>query len=274
VQWCRLYGKILRDPKVMYLDPAMRWHFVALLALRCDEERDATDESVSLNLRVSDDEAASIKATLTAAKLIGPGWHVKNWDNLNPPSDHSAERVRRHRAKKRDSNGHGNGHVTPVSRYRNGLGNVTVTVQTREEEKREENTPSLSVLPRTRSGGDGAAERERDTHTAPSTGVWGPEIRTAHDAVATRLGNESIAYRLADWAHHNGVDPAVLLPAADAAMVRGKGSSLEYVRRVAIDYPANGVPEPVRPRAPAIDWSKVDPASFAISPDLEFGDQH
>jgi hypothetical protein len=268
VQWCRLYGKILRDPKVMYLAPAMRWHFVALLALRCDEERDATDESVSLNLRVSDDEAQAIKATLTAAKLIGPGWHIKNWDNLNPPSDHSAARVRRHRAKKRDGNGHGNGHVTPVSRYGNGPGNVTVTVQTREEEKREENTPSLSVLPRN----DPEPERERET--APSSGVWSPEMHAAHDALAVRVGNLSVAYRIADWAHHNGIDPAVLLPAADTAATRGKGTHGPYIRSIAHDYHVNGVPEPVKPRAPAIDWSKVDPASFAISPDLEFGDQH
>lgn len=272
MQWCRLYAKILRDPKVMYLPPAMRWHFVALLALRCDEERDATDESVSLNLRVSDDEAQAIKAALTTAKLIGPGWRVRNFERLNPPSDHSADRARRYRARKRAERHEENETVTPASRCasRDGHGprHASVTVQIREEEKREENTPSLSVLPRD------VPEPERERDDTPSTGIWSPEMRAAHDALAVRVGNLSVAYRIADWAHHNGIDPAVLLPAADAAATRGKGSHAPYIRSIAQDYHANGVPEAVKPRAPAIDWSKVDPASFAISPDLEFGGQH
>lgn len=156
--WLRLYTEALDDLKVQRLpgDTFKGWINLLMLA-KLSSPHDGflpPLEVIAYRLRTSDEAAQALVDKLIAAGLIDEsedGLRPHGWDNRQTPSDSSADRVRKHRAKKAEA---GNvtddvtHHVTgDVTRNNDETSDVTeaetsetqnVTVQIREEERREE----------------------------------------------------------------------------------------------------------------------------------------
>lgn len=97
-----MYAEFAVDPKVQMLSEANQRRFLMLLCLRCSND-DVTlhDEEIAFQLRISNDEWADTKAVFIAKKLIDENNAPSAWDKRQFVSDSSAERVSRHRAKKK-----------------------------------------------------------------------------------------------------------------------------------------------------------------------------
>ncbi|NMG71821.1 hypothetical protein [Parazoarcus communis] len=101
-QWFRLYAEFATDPKVQMMSEADQRRFIMVLCLRCAND-DVTlhDEEVAFQLRISDDEWARTKARFLQKGLIHDDNTPTAWERRQFISDSSAERVRRHREKKK-----------------------------------------------------------------------------------------------------------------------------------------------------------------------------
>ena len=101
-QWFRLYAEFATDPKVQMMSEADQRRFIMLLCLRCDND-DVTlhDDEVAFQLRISNDDWARTKALFLQKGLIHDDNTPTAWDRRQFISDSSAERVRRHREKKK-----------------------------------------------------------------------------------------------------------------------------------------------------------------------------
>lgn len=113
-KWFRMYAEFATDPKVQMLSEADQRRFMMVLCLRCSNG-DVTlhDEEVAFQLRISDDEWSRTKGVLTARKLIDDDNKPVAWEKRQYASDSSAERVSKHREKKKKER---NGDVTLQSR--------------------------------------------------------------------------------------------------------------------------------------------------------------
>jgi hypothetical protein len=102
--WFRLYHEFATDPKIQMLSEAHQRRFVMLLCLRCSNG-DVTlhDDQVAFQLRIAVDEWKITKTLLLKEKLITEANQPVNWDKRQFKSDHSNQRVEKHR--KRYSNG-------------------------------------------------------------------------------------------------------------------------------------------------------------------------
>lgn len=86
------------------LSEADQRRFIMVLCLRCSNGNVTLhDDEIAFQLRVSNDEWAATKSTLLAKKLIDQDNHPVAWERRQFVSDSSAERVARHRAKKKDT---------------------------------------------------------------------------------------------------------------------------------------------------------------------------
>lgn len=130
-RWCRLYADIVDDERIRLLDPEDRWYFVALLACMCQGLMDKAegpllDRMVGVKLGLADAAIGPLKQRLQDVGLVGDDWVPRAWERRQYRHDSSAERVRKHRSKKRAKEieeqwgGGGNGDVTLQERYRNG----------------------------------------------------------------------------------------------------------------------------------------------------------
>jgi hypothetical protein len=111
VKWCRLYSEIIDDPKMAKLTDSQFRHFVLLLALATEQEKDGSidmePEDVAWRLRVEVDALCDTMARLKELKIFDNGYENPvfiNWPKRQFRSDDSSERVKRYRAKqaKRD----------------------------------------------------------------------------------------------------------------------------------------------------------------------------
>lgn len=131
--WFRLYAEIVDDEKLRLLAFEDRWHYVALLALKCDGllDKDEGREllhrkvAVKLGLQLRDLEAMALRLDevgLIDAETFQPvGWDGRQFMSDADPT--AAERKRRQRERNKQENQQDNG-VTDESR-------VTVTEVTR-----------------------------------------------------------------------------------------------------------------------------------------------
>lgn len=101
-QWFRMYSEFATDPKVQMLSESDQRRYIMLLCLRCSNG-DVTlhDNEVAFQLRVTDESWAETKRTLIGKKLIDENNNPTAWDKRQFISDSSAERVSRHREKKK-----------------------------------------------------------------------------------------------------------------------------------------------------------------------------
>lgn len=105
-RWFRMYDDVINDPKVMRLDPALRWHWVGVLCVASKGGGVVPAAGdVAFALRMGEGEAVAILASLVSAGLLDrreDGELIPhNWGDRQYQSDSSAERMRRHRDKQR-----------------------------------------------------------------------------------------------------------------------------------------------------------------------------
>ena len=101
-QWFRMYAEFAADPKVQMMSEVDQRRFVMVLCLRCSNDCvTLQDDEVAFQLRISNDEWARTKALFLQKGLIGEDNTPTAWDRRQFVSDSSAERVRRHRDKKK-----------------------------------------------------------------------------------------------------------------------------------------------------------------------------
>lgn len=148
-QWFRMYSEAVDDEKLRLLAFEDRWHFVALMCCKNAGLLDAGDSltmlhrKLAVKLGVQLRELEAIGARLAEVGLIdAETFQPLAWDARQFQSDSSADRVRKHREKKRQQNQMVEGHVTQcneVKRY----SNVTVTPSDTETETDTDNSLSL-----------------------------------------------------------------------------------------------------------------------------------
>jgi hypothetical protein len=100
--WFRLYAEFATDPKVQMLNETDQRRFIMLLCLRCSNGNETLqDETVTFQLRISNEEWAATKQVLLSKCLIDADNSPTAWDKRQFVSDSSAARVSRHREKKK-----------------------------------------------------------------------------------------------------------------------------------------------------------------------------
>ncbi len=120
-QWFRMYAEFATDPKVQMMSEPLQRRYVMLLCLRCNIDSNdnvtlhetLTDEAIAFQLRISNQEWLETKATFVSKNLIDEHNNPVAWGKRQYSSDSSAERVRRHREKKKQECNNGNVTVTP-----------------------------------------------------------------------------------------------------------------------------------------------------------------
>lgn len=100
-QWFRMYSEFLTDPKVQMLSEADQRRYIMLLCLRCNGDVTLHETEIAFQLRISNEEWANTKAVLLEKSLIDERNNPTNLDKRQFRSDSSAERVSKHRAKKK-----------------------------------------------------------------------------------------------------------------------------------------------------------------------------
>jgi hypothetical protein len=108
-RWFRLYDDAINDPKILRLPEASRWQWVAMLCIASKNDGVLPQLSdVALQLRMPLKRAAAVLSRLRAAELLDEtdgGLVPHNWDGRQYKSDTSTERVRKHRAARRNVSG-------------------------------------------------------------------------------------------------------------------------------------------------------------------------
>ena len=134
LQWFRLYGRTIDDPKLKLLAFEDRWHFIALLCLKSqgviDNEKLMLEGLIAVQLGLSTAELDLVKKRLMKVKLIDACFNPTSWNDLQFISDSSTGRVKKYRDKQRVSDA-----KQPC--------NVSVTVQETETETETEKNKTL-----------------------------------------------------------------------------------------------------------------------------------
>lgn len=124
--WFRLYAEMVDDPKLRLLAFEDRWHYVALLCLKCqgilDARLDLTQmrRMVAVKLGVDLRTLDEIERRLVAEYLIEKdSLQPLQWDKRQFQSDSSAQRTREWRDRQRSESGDGG--VTSPKRHGDGL---------------------------------------------------------------------------------------------------------------------------------------------------------
>lgn len=106
--WFRLYAEIINDPKVLVVTEALRWRYVALLCIHCNEQyENVPDDEVALALRVTEQEWLETKQLFIKRKLLAEDGSISGWEKRQYISDlkdpTAAERQKRYRENKRNN---------------------------------------------------------------------------------------------------------------------------------------------------------------------------
>lgn len=118
--WFRLYAEVVDDPKLRLLAFEDRWHFVALLALKCSGVLDGAADlgllhrMAAVKLGVQVRELETIAKRLAEVSLIdAETLQPTAWDRRQAPSDSSRDRTKEWRERQRAKpSRHGDGEVT------------------------------------------------------------------------------------------------------------------------------------------------------------------
>lgn len=96
--WFRFYHEFSTDPKIQMLTETDQRRFVMILCLRCcNETVTLHDNQVAFQLRITPEEWLETKKLLMELDLVDDLNQPKNWDKRQFKSDHSKERVEKHR---------------------------------------------------------------------------------------------------------------------------------------------------------------------------------
>lgn len=107
--WFRLYAEFSHDPKVQMMSEAMQRRYIMLMCMRCSNELVTLhDDEVTFHLRISEQDWAETKALFIKKGFIDSDLNLLNWEKRQfkvDSSSSSAERVAKHRAKKKAAAG-------------------------------------------------------------------------------------------------------------------------------------------------------------------------
>lgn len=105
--WFRVYAEFAHDPKVQMMSEPMQRRYIMLMCMRCSNDLVTLhDDEVAFHLRISADDWAATKTTFIAKGFIDEQLNLLNWEKRQFKTDSStssAERVAKHRAKKRQA---------------------------------------------------------------------------------------------------------------------------------------------------------------------------
>lgn len=118
--WIRLYREALHDPKIVTLPDRQFRAWVNCLMIADDAGKLPSMRDIAVHMRTTAVEAEQLISSLVDAELIdmdaisGPvtTFKIHGWSTRQYASDSSAERMRKHRAKKRDVTGDATRDVT------------------------------------------------------------------------------------------------------------------------------------------------------------------
>ena len=254
-RWFRLYAEVLDDPKVQRLPPSLFKTWVNVLCLAANAKAGVLPpiDDIAFRLRLSAHEATQQIDELILAGLIDIGvngeWTPHAWDKRQYTSDSSAERVRKHREKKKAEDGC---NVTAsVTR------NVTVTSQNRTDQIRTDSETDQTRRERSRSAGGfqniflgvrGSGVGEKVRQRVEGLGIEAadlladaakPDVKTPDAYFVKAVGNR-IRTRL----------PTLSQDAIERGL-RGKDEDYARLMDVVLksQWPSAGVPLPAWPEA-------------------------
>lgn len=143
--WFRLYAEFAHDPKVQMMSEVMQRRYVMIMCMRCSNDLVTLHETeIAFHLRVTETELAETKALFVSKGFIDDEWNLLNWEKRQFKSDSSAERVARHRAKKKTPS---NGDVTLQKRRSNALDTDTDTDTDTDNKKTHKKENALAADP-------------------------------------------------------------------------------------------------------------------------------
>lgn len=161
--WFRLYAEFAHDPKVQMMSEAMQRRYIMLMCMRCSNDLvTLQDDEVTFHLRISAEDWAATKELFIKKGFLDSDLNLLNWEKRQfkvDSSSSSAERVAKHRAKKKSENGNA---VTPPVTLHETPDNALEQIQNRTDtEKNKE--PNGSVGGADQSGG----QKHRDENSPP-----------------------------------------------------------------------------------------------------------
>lgn len=245
--WLRLWDKTLDNCKAQSLPLELfrAWINLLCLANRQDDRGQLPDlKAIAFGLRTTMKQAEMIVSQLKDAGFIDPDGQMHDWDDWQPDVDDVAERVRRHRDRKKAGNVTRN--VTETLHGENG--NVTETVTL------------AGALPGARSETETDTETEGDSPPPPSTppAELGPEYRTVAE-VAMQLGGDVSWGPWVDRMGHLGYSAAWIKSALDAGVAKDK-LTRSYLQGILRGYQAEGGPPKVQGYSRGPGAARVRPA--------------
>lgn len=107
MKWFRMYADCVDDEKLRLLAFEDRWHFVAILALKCAGLLDAGDapamleRKLCLKLGLGMRELSEVKRRLNEVSLVDEHWQPIGWTKRQYLHDRSTERTRQWRDRKK-----------------------------------------------------------------------------------------------------------------------------------------------------------------------------
>jgi hypothetical protein len=106
--WFRMWSDAVDDDKLRLLSFDVRWHFVAVLCLKCQGVLDTRDpqlihRKVSVKLGLTEIEAEMLLKRLVTVGLCSTRWQPKNWGKRQFKSDTSTYRVQQFRKRSRNT---------------------------------------------------------------------------------------------------------------------------------------------------------------------------
>ena len=108
-QWFRVYAEFAHDPKVQMMSEAMQRRYIMLMCMRCSNALVTLhDDEVTFHLRISAEDWSETKALFIKKGFIDEQLNLLNWAKRQfkvDSSSSSAERVAKHRAKKKSGDG-------------------------------------------------------------------------------------------------------------------------------------------------------------------------
>lgn len=184
MQWFRMYGEFINDPKVQMLSEIDQRRYIMLLCIRCNEDVTLHDDIIVFQLRISSEEWKQTKQALINKNLIDKNNNITNWNKRQYISDTSNERVKKHRLNKK----------------KQGC-NVTVTPSDTDTDTDTENIIPLNP-PRDKKG----CKFDFEIHV---TDEWYYEAKRISEEKGQRLSDKQIKFVMEQFADYwNGVSGA------------------------------------------------------------------
>lgn len=98
--WFRMYHKFYTDPDVIEMEEKYQARLVRLFCARC-ALGEIREKSVPTILRISKAETAETKEIFLENGFIDDSWQIINWDKRQYEGDHSKERTKNWRDRKK-----------------------------------------------------------------------------------------------------------------------------------------------------------------------------